>query len=178
MKIEQNEDSLIIRETPGCLWFVGLFFALVGGIFVYGALGGFTDYGKQAPWVIAFAGLMGSCVVGVGIWAIYKAPVTKVVISNTENKVFLSRSGLFGKQKSIYNFEEISRFCLVEERDDEGDQIWSIGFILTSGETIKLNSLPSHSEEYERKYVFQVNEFMRKQLSPVQMILETDDENY
>jgi hypothetical protein len=178
MKIEQSEDSLIIRETPGCLWFVGLFFALVGGIFVYGALGGFTDYDKQAPWVIAFAGLMGSCAVGVGIWAIYKAPVTKVVISNTENKVFLSRFGLFEKQKSVYAFEEISRFCLVEERDDEGDPIWSVGFILTSGETIKLNSLPSHSEEYERKYVFQVNKFMRKQMSPLQMILETDDENH
>ena len=33
-------------------------------------------------------------------------------------------------------------------------------------------------EEYEQKYVFRANEFMRKQISPLQMILETGDENH
>ena len=46
MQIEQTGNEFIVRETPGCLWIFGLFFAFVGGIFVYGSLGGFMDYAR------------------------------------------------------------------------------------------------------------------------------------
>lgn len=177
MKTTQTENELIIQESPGCLWFAGLFFALVGGIFVYGALGGFTDYDKHAAWMLALAFVMGSSAVATGVWIIYRAPVTKIIVDRIEDTVLMTRYGLFGKRESVYGFDEIKRFCLVAEKDDEGSEIWSVGMNLTNGETIKITSLPSYSEEYERKYIFQTNEFMRKQIPPAQMILEPEDEN-
>jgi hypothetical protein len=176
MQSEQTENELIIRETPGCLWIFGLLFAIVGGIFVYGALGGLADYGSQSLWLLALAFLMGAIGVAVGIRIIYRAPVTRVVINRLENEVFLTRYGLFGKRETLYDFDEIQQFCLLEEKDDESNPIWSLGMNLTSGETVKISSLASHDERFTSNFVFQANEFSRKQLPLCEMILEAQDE--
>lgn len=176
MQTEQTENELIIRETPGCLWIFGLFFAVIGGIFVYGSLGGLTDWDRQAAWMLALAFVMGSMAVAVGIWIIYNAPITRVVIDRIENTVVMTRYGLFGKRETFYAFEEIEQFCLIEEKDDESNPIWSLGMNLASGETIKVSSLPSHDERFKRDFVFQTNEFMRKQITSSEMILEAEDE--
>src|SRR5688500_594429 len=177
MQTEQTENELIIRESPGCLWIFGLFFAFVGGVFVYGALGGLADYDRQAPWMLALAFVMGATGVGTGVWIIYRAPITRVVIDRIENEVLIARYGLFGKQKAFYDFDEIEQFCLIEERDGEGDKIWSLGMKLINDETVKISSLPSHDERFKSNFVFQTNEFMRKQLPSTEMILEAADED-
>lgn len=177
MRLKEEFNQTIVEETPGCLWFVGLFFALVGGIFVYGSLGGLNDYAKQSPWMLAFAFLMGSSAVGVGIWIIYNAPITKVVINRIESRVLLRRYGLFGKKEIVFRFDEIKCFRLIEDKDDEGSPIWSFGLELTNDELVKITSLPSHSEEYERKHVFQINEFMQLAMPSYQPPDELKDES-
>jgi hypothetical protein len=176
MQIEQNENVLVIRETPGCLWFAGLFFAMIGGVFVYGALGGFTNYQDYAPWVIALTFLMGAAGVGVGVWIFYGAPITRVVIDRLENTVLMTRYGLFGKQQSEFDFDEIERFFLIEEKDSEGDDVWFLGMALASGDTIKISSMASHDERFKSNFVFQTNEFMHKQIPAAEMVLELEDD--
>lgn len=177
MQIEQTGNELIVRETPGCLWIFGLFFAFVGGMFVYGSLGGFVDYARHELWMLMLALLMGLIGVGVGVWIIYGAPITKVVVNRIENTVLLTRYGLFGRRESFYDFDEIERFCLVEEEDDEGNDIWFLGMKLAGAETIKISSLASHDERFTSHFVFQINEFARKQIAPSEMILENEDES-
>lgn len=177
MRLKEEFNQIIVQETPGCLWFVGLFFAFVGGIFVYGSLGGFTDYDKQSPWHLMLALVMGSVAVAAGIWIIYNAPVSQVAIDRLENRVSITRYGLFGKKQIAYRFDEIKYFRLIEDLDDEGSLIWSFGIELSSGELVKITSLPSHSEEYERRYVFQTNRFMNKPLPSYQTPDELEDES-
>ena len=177
MRLKEDFNQITVQETPGCLWIVGLFFAFVGGIFVYGSLGGFTDYDKQPPWMLMLVCLMGSTAVGFGIWAIYNAPITKVVIDRIDKNVLITRFGLFGKRQNVYQFDEIKYFRLIEDLDDEGSLIWSFGIELSSGELIKITSLPSHSEEYERQYVFQTNQFMNKPLPSYRTAGELEDES-
>lgn len=177
MHTEQTENELIIRETPGCLWIFGLFFAFVGGVFVYGALGGLSDYARQSPLMLAAAFVIGLIGVGAGIWIIYNAPITKIVINRKENTVLMSRFGLLTRYDSLYNFDEIEDFCLLEDIDDEGSPVWNFALRLVNDDIIKITSLASHSEEYERHYVFRANEFMHKQIPSVQMILESADES-
>lgn len=177
MKTTQDENFLTLYETPGCLWFIGLFFMLVGGIFVYGAIGGFNNYQSQSPLMLGIALLFGLIGVGAGIWIIYGAPITKVVIDRINDEVTVTKRGLFGKRETLYAFQEIRHFRLIEDTDDEGSPIWSVGMELTDGETIKITSLPSHAEEYERKYIFQTNEFMRKEMPSYLTIFELEDES-
>jgi hypothetical protein len=176
MQIERTENELIIRETPGCLWIFGLFFAVVGGVFVYGALGGFADFRRHELWVLALAFVMGAIGVCAGVWIISGAPITKVVINRIENEVFITRYGLFGKRESFYDFDEIEQFCLIEEEDDESSPIWSLGMNLAGGETIKISSMPSHDERFKRDFVFLTNEFMHKQMPISQSVFELEDE--
>ncbi|HEX8735175.1 MAG TPA: hypothetical protein VF721_07640 [Pyrinomonadaceae bacterium] len=178
MQTEQIGNELIVRETPGCLWIFGLFFAFIGGVFVYGSLGGFVNYAKHEFWMPALSLLVGLIGVAAGIWIIYGAPMTKVVINRLENTVLLKRFGLFGRRESFYAFDEIERFCLVEEKDSEGDNIWFLGMKLADeNETIKVSSLASHDERFVNGFVFQINEFTRKQISSSGMILEGEDES-
>jgi hypothetical protein len=177
MQIEQTDNELIIRETPGCLWILAALFLLVGGVFVYGALGGLTDYDRHEAWTLALAFVMGSIGVGVGVWMIYGAPITKVIVNRIEKNVEIRRFGLFGRKNIFYDFDEIERFCLVEEQDDEGIPIWSLGINLTNGETVKISSQPSHDELFKRNFVFQTNEFTQKQIASTAMIFELADES-
>jgi hypothetical protein len=176
MQTTQTANELIIRETPGCLWIFGLFFALVGGVFVYGALGGLADYQRHAAWMLVLAFVMGSIAIAAGIRIIYRAPITRVVVDRLEETVSMTRFGLFGKQETSYAFDEIEQFCLIEELDDESNPIWFLGMNFQSGEIVKISSLPSHDRRFKQGFVFQTNEFMGKGIISAQMILELEDE--
>jgi hypothetical protein len=177
VKIKQSENELIIEETPGCLWIFGLFFAVIGGVFVYGSLGGFSNWNEASTLTIYLSFLMGAIAVAVGVWIIYRAPLTKVIVNRQTKTVVHIRRGLAGQQKNIYSFGQIKQFCLVEQEDSEGDPIWSLGMELSNGETIKISSLESHNEKYKRDFVFQTNEFMHKQIASSQMIFEIEGKN-
>ena len=177
MKVSATPNVIIIQENPGCIWLFGLFFAFIGGIFVYGSLGGFYNYRFQAPWSLALAFFMGAGAIGVGFWIIRSAPVTKVFINRLEEKVTVNRWGVFGKKTNEYAFDKIERFLLIEDRDDEGSPIWNFGMKLTDGEEIKITSLGKHAEDYEQQYVFMANQFTGKQLPIHELIFETEDES-
>lgn len=157
-------DELIISETPGCLWIFGLFFALIGGFFVYGSLGRFTNHNEVPRWGIALSCVMGMIGVIVGIWVIYNAPVTKIIINRRAQTVIYDKYGLNGKTRTIYGFDQIKRFLTVEEKDSEGDSIWSFGMEFYGGKTIKFSALESHFENSKRDIVFETNQFMKKQI--------------
>ena len=177
MKISQTENELVIRETPGSLWLFGLFFAVIGAVFVYGSLGGFTNAEEVPQSAIYLTFFMGAIAVGAGIWIIYQAPVSKIVVSRVAETVVYIRYGLSGRRESRFGFGEIRKFSLVEEKDSEDDPIWSLGMELANGQTIKISSLASHDEKFKRDFVFRINEFMRKQIPSTQMILEIEDES-
>lgn len=176
MQSEQIGNELIIRETPGCLWFFGLFFALVGGMFIYGTIGGFSNSSGQT-WLTLFAAFVfGAIGAAVGIWMIYRAPITKVTIDRIDKTILMTRFGLFGKEQSIFDFEEIEEFCLIEDKDDEGNPVWSFGIKMVDDEIIKISSLPSHDERFKREFVYEANQFSGKQIPSTQMILELTNE--
>lgn len=159
------------------MWLVALFFGSIGGVFVYGALGGFTNYQFIAPYKIFFAFVMGMIGVSAGCWFIYRSPITKLTINNLSETVDLHRFGVFGKSENKYAFDEISQFFLISEKDTEGDSIWLLGMELADGEVIRISSLESHSEEFKRKFVYETNLFMHKQMPSTATFFELEDDN-
>jgi hypothetical protein len=178
MRADESGNELIIRETPGCLWLLGGLFCLVGGVFVYGALGGFSNRDEFSFWALAAAFLMGAIGIVGGVWIIYRAPLTTLNLNRADETLTLTRHGLFGKRTDLYRFGEIQQFLLLEEKDDESNPIWSLGIELTDGETVKISSLPSHSENFKRRFVFAANQFIYKQIpSPHQALSELEGES-
>lgn len=177
MKTKLKDDLLIIRETPGCLWFIGLFFALIGGTFIYGALGGFENWHQTPRWQIELALLFGLIAVGVGVWQLWRAPVSEIVIDRRSRSVMYKKFGLSGRSADFYSFDQIKRFRTVEEKDSEGDPIWYFAIELSGGEVVKISSLPSHSEDVKRNIVFEANRFSGKQMSGLEKSNELEDRN-
>lgn len=174
MKLTQTENRLILQDTPGCLWFLAFFFMSIGGIFVYGAVGGFQNSDRQPSWVLVAAFLMGASGIAAGLWLIYNSPLTKFVIDRVTDEVIVTKRNIFGTTEAFYAFEEIKHFRLLEGVDDEGVPVWSVGMELNDGEIIKVTSLSMYSDEFERKYVYQTNEFMRKQMPSLSDVFESE----
>lgn len=177
MRSEENVNQLTIRETPGVLWVFGLFFVFVGGVFVYGSLGGFANAGEVPRYALYLSFLLGCSGVAVGAWTILRAPMTTVTIDRQTKTVVHRRRGLFVADDKIYVFDDVKGFCLIEERDSEGDAVWSLGVELIGGGTIKISSLESHDSFYVRDFVFQINRFMNKQMPSSQAVFQLKDES-
>jgi hypothetical protein len=176
MQIERIDNELIIRETPGCIWIFSSLFLVVGGIFVYGSLGNFTNHSSVPFWLITVAFLMGSIGCAVGLRLIHKSPITKIIIDRDNETVAYTTYGLTGRTHTVYYFDEIEEFCLIEETGSAGELIWSLGMEISGGETIKISSLESHDEIFKRDFVFRINEFMGKQMPIAQSVFELEDE--
>ncbi len=175
MLTSRTANELTIQETPGCLWFIGAFFAFVGGSFVFGALGAFSNLGQSPIWQVVLAFLMGSISIGVGFWIIHSAPISKLVIDRFDERIILTRRRLFERSEDIYSFEDVERFCQIQDIDDEGILVWFFGMDLTEGETITITSLASHTDDFQQKYVFEANEFARKSLPTWESVLKIDE---
>lgn len=177
MKVFQNDNYLIIKENPGCLWLFGLFFAVFGALFIYGALNGFVLFGVQSLWSVNLTFLLGLSGIATGLLVIYKTPVNNIEIEKNENQVRLIRWGLFGKQINTYHFDEINRFCLIENQKRSANNTWDFGLELTTGEKIPITSLGGYTEDYENKYVYPINVFIGKELPVCQLNFELQDES-
>lgn len=161
MRAKQIDGKLILQDAPGCLWLFGAFFVLVGGVFVYGSLGGFTDYDRVPWWAIALSFFMGAIAVSVGIWQIALHPSSKAIINSRTKTVLYARSGLFGKTERILRFGEIRRFSVEKSEDDEGNPLWRLELNLTSGETVELTSVWERNEEKCEAVAARANEFLK-----------------
>ena len=177
MQIERTENELILSETPGCLWLFSLLFIVVGGLFVYGALGGFTNRSEYSFWVLPVAFLMGAIGCATGLWMIYRSPITKISINRDTETLDYTTYGIDGRTHRTYYFDQIEKFCLIEETDSEGDPVWSLGMEIAGGETIKISALESHRELFKRDFVFRINEFMYKEMPSAQAVFELEDES-
>lgn len=177
MKVFQTPNKLIIKENPGCLWIFGLFFAAFGILFVYGAFNGFVLFGIQTPWAANLTLLLGLVGIGIGIWTIYQTPISNLEIDNSQNQVILKRWGIFGKRTAVFNFDEIERFCLLENNAGNGSTNWAFGIELVDGEKIPITSLGNYPEDYENKFVYPINVFIGKELPSCQLNFESQDES-
>ena len=176
MQTKQTANVLVIQEMPGCVWIFSSILLIFGGLFVYGSLVNFINPGTVEFWLLPITFLLGLIAVAVGIRLIYKSPAAKLVFDLTDETLVYTIYELAGKKQTVYDFDEIEMFRLIEERDSEGTPVRSLGMDLSDGETIKVSSLPGQDEKFKLELVFRANEFMSKQI-PAAEVFELEDES-
>ena len=177
MKVVQTSEHILIKENPGCLWISAFFFAVFGALFIYGALNGFYFFGLNSPWAATLTFFLGALGIMLGLWIIYRTPISHLLIDKRENVVELIRYGIFGKHTVSYDFDEIERFCLIESFDRKDASRWSFGFELVTGEKVPVTSLGFQAEDYEDKFVYPVNVFSGKELPACRLNFEAESES-
>ncbi len=175
MKVEESVNTIKITEAPGCMWIFGLFFVVIGGMLLWGTLGGFSNWNEVETWELVVAFFIAASGIAGGVWIISSGPIARVVIDRVENTVSINKYGFFGKRSNFYRFEDVNHFCLIEDKDSDGLPIWSIGMRLMSSETIPITAMSIPAEEIQQGHVFRFNEFMRKEMPSHKNYLALDD---
>lgn len=138
--IEHTNRNLILKESAGCMWPLGLFFLSIAGLFAAGLSGLFTNldeftfFEKSAAWFVSLAGITA------GIWIIYSHPFVNINFDKNENAVIITRKRITGKETEIVHFNNIKDIVIIEDRDTDGDKVYGFGMKLISGTIINLTN--------------------------------------
>ncbi len=120
--------------------FIGLFFFLVSSTFVYGSLGGYSNYAQASELTIKLHFLGGFVGVCIGSWLILTKS-TYVKISAATQTVSIIKRNLFGKKETLVPFYKIKEFIVSDKFDQDGDLIWKVDLELESEEIIELTDV-------------------------------------
>ena len=136
-------DGLTLTDSPGCFWFLGGFFCAVGAAAILAAISSLSgSHSAGAVFVTAILGLAG---IGAGIYIIYNAPASRVMISRTRNLLTVSHRGLLRRQEQSFPLSSIQCVYLVEGKDVDGDPVFTIRFQLSDGRELPLTHLWLHN---------------------------------
>jgi hypothetical protein len=163
MKITRHTTTnLIVKDSAGCLWLLGLFFVIVAGTFVIGLMGAFTNLNElnqleqTAAWIVSLAG------VAAGVSFIHSNPSIETDFDKRENTVLIKRIGLIRTETEHYSLKEIKDIVINQLKDDDGDPIFSVDMNLVSGKITPLTKTWLRNKEELEKNIKQIKDFIGK----------------
>ena len=158
MRSFSNPDGLTLTDSPGCFWFFGFFFCLVGGAAIIAAISsGLQGHSLGQTLITAFLGL---AAIGAGIYIIYNAPASRVVISRTRNLLTVSHRGLLRREEQSYSLSSIQCVYLLESEDVDGDPVYKLSMQLADGQELPLSHLWLHNSAQLEGSLVSLSEYM------------------
>src|SRR4030066_1728254 len=145
--IQQTRTNLILKDSAGCFWMLGLFFVVIAGNFVIGLMGAFTnlyelnELERAGGWFISLSGLAG------GNWFIYTNPGTSLDFNKRENMLTIQRRGLMRNEVEKYRLNNIEDIILIESEDTDGDPVYRIKLKIKYERNASLTELWIHNKE-------------------------------
>jgi len=158
---EQNSTELKLTDSAGCLWIFGLFFIIMGGIFISGLLGMFqnldelSNLEKLGAWIISLGGFLA------GVYLIYQNPGSGILFDRGNNKLIITRTGLFRNQKEEYGLNEIKDIVLTKSTDTDGDPVYRVEAELKTGKLIPLSILWLQNKEVMEDKIKTIRDFLK-----------------
>jgi len=159
--IQQTTNNLVLKDSAGCFWMLGLLFVVIAGTFVIGLLGAFynlnelSELEKAGAWFISLGGL------AAGIWFIYTNPGTRLDFNKTKNMLTIRRWGLMKNEIEKHLLDNIEEIMLVESEDSEGDLVYRIELKLKSEKNASLTELWINNKEGLQKTIDTIKNFLR-----------------
>ena len=162
MKIIQHTNTnLVLKDSAGCFWMLGLFFVVIAGTFVIGLMGAFTnlhelnDLEKAGAWFVSLSGL------AAGIWFIYSNPGTRLDFDKKGNLLTIQRRGLMRNEIEKYRLNNIEDVILIEFKDTDGDPVYRIELKLKTEKHARLTELWMHNKEGLQNIIDTIKAFLK-----------------
>ena len=159
--IQQTTNNLILKDSAGCFWMLGLFFVVIAGTFIIGLLGAFynlneiTEPERAGAWFISLSGL------AAGIWFIYSNPGTKLNFDKSGNLLTIQRRGLMRNEIEKYRLNNIEDVILIESKDTDGDPVYRIELKLKTEKHARLTELWMHKKEGLQNIIDTIKAFLK-----------------
>jgi len=125
-------------------WLLGLLFVGVGGLFVVGPLGLFTDARHMAWWIRAVTAALGAGGVAAGGWTLARAPRSLLTVDPAGGRVRLERWGLGGRVMREWPLTALTAVQLAEGRDDDGGAVFQVHLQLGQAPPVPLSPVWHH----------------------------------
>ncbi len=145
--INTSDSQTILEDRPGCFWLFGMFFFVIGGIFVFGVLGLFNNWEEVSIWVRLFTLALGVVGMGAGLYMIDRSPRSRAIWDLSARRLTLLRTGLSSKEQSQYDFSEIDQYMIEQGEDSGGDPIYRPALQLIDGSRKPISLLWNHNRE-------------------------------
>jgi hypothetical protein len=143
---------------------MGLFFIVVGGVFVLGPLGLFNNNHEVPVWVRAASLVMGSVGVFAGAYLIRESPVTTTIVDARTRRIMIREVGLAGKRVRVVDAAHVRDVIVVEEPGSEGDLVFQPQLLLANGEHVPLSKLWASGRGSCDRQAESVAAFLRERL--------------
>jgi hypothetical protein len=144
MHVVERPGELVVRDSPGFHWLLGLMFAGIGGVFVLASLGVASRVAALRAWERALAFVMGALAVAVGLWVFSRSPFSRLRVDRAARRVVLTRVGLRGRREHAWPMTDVSGVEVVESADDEGGEIFQVHLVLRDGQVVPVSMLWLH----------------------------------
>ncbi len=158
--IKNKHDDIILKTNPNPLRFIGLFFFSISSLFVYGSLGGYSNYAQATELTIKLHFLFGSVGVCIGSWLILTKS-SYVQISAATQTVAVIKSNLLGKKQTLIPFYKIKEFIISDDLDEDRNLVWKVDLELESGEITELTTLWLNDKEQCEKAANTANKVLK-----------------
>jgi hypothetical protein len=144
MRVRQAGDVLLVHDTPGCFWILGLWF-IAGGTLAIGVLGATAS--RLAWWQQLSALIIGVAYAGAGLLVIYTSPGTHSRLNRSERAGSVEIRGLLRQKRTAFTLDEVSHIDVVQSRDSDGDMMYQIRLWLTDSRVLALQARPTYGRE-------------------------------
>jgi hypothetical protein len=155
-----SHDQLSTQDRPGCMWFFGVFFILIGAIVLAGVLGGFTDLDEISTPVKVAVFLLALSALAAGGRVLYRSPLTRARFDRLKGEVTIREWGLFRYRSDPHALMEVEGVYLAVSWDHEGSEVYQPRLKLRSGQEARLSSLWLPGKESLELSVEMVREFI------------------
>lgn len=162
MKILQHTNTnLVLKDSAGCFWMLGLFFVVIAGTFVIGLMGAFTnlhelnELERVGAWFVSLSGLAG------GIWLIYTNPGTRLDFDKRGNLLTIQRRGLMRNEIEKYRLNNIEDVIFIESNDTDGDPVYRLELKIKYEKNASLTELWVHNKEGLQNIMDTIKEFLK-----------------
>ena len=146
MRLTEEPERLVMRETTRFLWIPGALLAAAGACGLVVAAG--LPRGA-APSGIVFrlaAGALGSLGLALGAWLWWR-PCAALVVNRVAHTVTLTRRRLFSTVAEQYPAEAIVDARVTKERDDRGSPRYRVELVLDSGSVVPVSVGRPHDRD-------------------------------
>lgn len=158
--VRQDGSRLVVEASAGPVPVLGVFFLAIGGIFVYGLLGGFVNLYEVGLWERGVAWAVSLAVMGAGAWILHEARGHRTVIDPVRRTVVISRRAPFHTGREQIRLAEIREAVVTRDSDSDGDPVYGVGLELQGNRRASLTPILYPDRSLCDRAAAEINRFL------------------
>ena len=151
MRLTESPGRLVLSDTPGCIWVLGL--AFVGSGTLVLTVPVFAPEWATFVWWERLAVLaIGASHLAAGLWTIRLHPATRLELDRARGAGLhrVRHPGQRAPTITTFRLTEVRDVALVESRDSDGDPVFALRLRLSEGREVQLQGHPAPGREQAR----------------------------